>query len=203
MRISLIIVVVVGAASAAKIGPIRDCDGFSAAKCVPDEGTDLGTNILATEDACQDGCEEDAVCRDYTFDPSAPDGEKCTYYKDTYRQHCSLYAGNREAKLDTCIRAVSFNNDCDKFLLQDCEYNFAKPIEEAARGSIVDAYHCQEYCEIFGDAGCTFWVFESSETAPLGMTKCSLYNYNFNRSECPIHHGPGDAPHYNEACQNP
>ena len=87
-------------------------------------------------------------------------------------------------------------------MLIDCDYQFRDDqlIEEANRGSIVDAYHCQEYCEVFAAAGCDYWVFESSETAPLKMSTCKLYSYNFDASVCPVHHGPSDAPAFSISC---
>jgi len=178
----------------------RHCDSFSAGKCSPEDGTFIGNKPLNDEEACQDGCSIDVRCQDYTFDPIAPLSEQCKWYEDTYRQSCSLYAGNREVNLDVCIGQIGVTDDCDRFLLQDCEYSFSDPIEEATPGSIIDAYQCKEYCEKFTDAGCDFWVFESSETAPLGNSTCKLFHYTFNRNDCPAHHGPY-SPHYSAACE--
>jgi len=182
---------------------IRDCDGFAAQKCTPDEGTDLGAHNLNDEGACQRGCKDDAKCTTYTWNPSLDGPDRCKWYTENYRQNCAVYAGNRETKLDVCIaEAFAFRDECDKYMLIDCEYQNidAKLIEEANRGSIVDAYHCQEYCEVFVDSGCDYWVFESSETAPLKMSTCKLYSYTFDANKCPVHHGPSDAPPYSESC---
>jgi len=182
---------------------IRDCDGFAAAKCTPDPDSELGTHPLTTEDDCQAGCLLDAACMDYTWNPNVDGADKCKWYVDNYRQNCAVYAGSRDTKLDVCIKeAFPFNNDCDRYMLIDCEYNFRDDqlIEEANRGSIVDAYHCQEYCEVFAAAGCDYWVFESSETAPLKMSTCKLYSYNFDASVCSVHHGPSDAPPFSISC---
>ena len=106
----------------------------------------------------------------------------------------------QEVNLDACFGQIGVTDDCDRFLLQDCEYSFSDPIEEATPGSIFDAYQCKEYCERFTDAGCDFWVFESSETALLGNSTCKLFQYTFNRNDCPAHHGPY-SPHYSAACE--
>jgi len=210
MRFCLFAAVFVGSTSArfyelestSFFNKTRHCDGFSAAKCFPEDGTLVDTIPVNDEDSCQTRCNDLADCHYYTFDPTAAQDETCSLYASTYRFRCSLYAGNREAKLDVCLTGRVFNrnaNDCDKFLLQECDYSFSDPIESASRGSIFDAFECQEYCEVLADAGCDFWVFESPVTAPLSMTKCDLYSYKFNRSDCPVHHGP-DAPTYSVAC---
>jgi len=181
----------------------RDCEGFSASKCEPDENTFLGAQPLENEDKCQEGCDLNDDCRDYTWNPELDGEDVCKWYKDNYRQHCSVYAGSKDAKLDVCIKTSSpFSDDCDKFLLIDCDYQFsdAQLIEEANRGSIVDAYHCQEYCEVFAGVGCDYWVFESSYTAPLKMSTCKLYSYKLDIDRCPAHHGPSDAPPFSISC---
>jgi len=179
----------------------RDCAGFAAQKCTPDEDTFLGAKDLTNEDACQQACLTTLDCKDYTWNPNLDGPDKCKLYKDNYRQNCAVYAGGRDTKLDVCIReAFPFNNDCDRYLLIDCDYTDAQLIEEANRGSIADEYHCQEYCEVFVDSGCDYWVFESSETAPLKMSTCKLYSYTFDANKCPVHHGPSDAPPYSESC---
>merc|ERR1711963_551374 len=90
------------------------------------------------------------------------------------------------------------NPECYEFLLNDCDYSGGILVEEARRGSIVDAYHCQDYCDLFESQGCDYWVFESADTAPLGTT-CKLYTFNFSPSICTAHHGPSE-PHYEDAC---
>ena len=83
----------------------RQCDSFSAGKCSPEDGTFIGNKPLNNEESCQDGCSIDVRCQDYTFDPIAPLSEQCKWYTDTYRQSCSLYAGNRVS-----LNKVSLSN---------------------------------------------------------------------------------------------
>jgi len=193
--------------SAYAFGPFdRDCDGFAVQKCTPDPDTFIDTQNLNNEDACQDACKELAECNFYTWNPNAEGAERCKLYEDNYRQNCAIYSGSRETKLDVCIKQTElFRSDCDQFVMIDCDYEFTADdvVEEANRGSIVDAYHCQEYCEIFVDSGCNYWVFEDSDTAPLKMSTCKLYNYDFDINKCKVHHGPGDqdAKTFSESCE--
>merc|ERR1712156_619566 len=200
LRLSLFIfaglVLYVNAAS----GPLRDCDGFSASKCTPSADVVLdGPFPFPTENDCQDACRDVADCEFYSYNGTKVNPE-CYYYTADYRQDCSVYAGTRDAALDVCIRMVGFNHKCDEFLLNDCDYSGGILVEEARRGSIVDAYHCQDYCSIYESLGCDYWVFESADTAPLG-TICKLYTFNFNPSICKVHHGPQES-NYQEACEN-
>jgi len=194
----IIYFVVAGAISSSNaIG--RDCEGFSAGKCSPDDTTIVdGPYPFEDEETCQDACGERAECMDYSWEPGVTN--KCMLYTADYRQRCSIYAGTRDAKLDVCIRkSIAFNHECDEFLLHDCDYSGGILIEEAARGSIVDAYHCQDYCEIFEGLGCNYWVFESDQTAPLKASTCKLYTLQFSSKMCNIHHGP-EVPYYSTAC---
>ena len=96
----------------------RQCDSFSAGKCSPEDGTFIGNKPLNNEESCQDGCSIDVRCQDYTFDPIAPLSEQCKWYTDTYRQSCSLYAGNRVS-----LNKVSLSNSNVGFIELTC---FAK-----------------------------------------------------------------------------
>jgi len=182
----------------------RDCDGFAAQKCTPDMDKYLGTRNAADEDACQGACKTEDDCLYYTWNSNEEGEERCKLYSENYRQNCAVYAGSMETQLDICIKQTQlFRSDCDRFMMIDCEYEFTDDqiVEEANRGSIVDAYHCQEYCEIFVDSGCNYWVFEDSETAPLKMSTCKLYNYDFKINKCKVHHGPDDPPTFSESCE--
>merc|ERR1711962_1140880 len=139
-------------------GPLRDCDGFSASKCTPSPDVVLdGPFPFPTENDCQDACRDVADCEFYSYNGTVVNPE-CYYYTADYRQDCSVYAGTRDAALDVCIRMVGFNHKCDEFLLNDCDYSGGILVEEARRGSIVDAYHCQDYCDLFESQGCDYWV---------------------------------------------
>jgi len=182
---------------------LRDCTGFSASKCSADPDSEMGAHPLPAEDECQSSCNELADCKAYTWNPNLDGEEKCTWYSENYRQNCNVYAGGLDTKLDVCIKDVSLlHDDCDYYLLLDCDYQFtdAQLIDEAARGSIVDEYHCQALCKDYEHAGCTYWVFESSKSAPLGMSTCKLYSYTLDASLCPAHHGPDDAIPYYMSC---
>ena len=81
----------------------------------------------------------------------------------------------QDVDLDVCIKEQR-EDDCDLFLKEDCAYDESNLVFEADPGSIVDAPHCQDLCELFAASlQCNYWVYEDAEFSADNGSHCSLY----------------------------
>ena len=92
-----------------------------------------------------------------------------------------------------CLTKTGVDKDsCDNYGHEDCVYADDNIFFEPTAGSIVDASHCQELCQVF-DPQCQYWVFTSNQFSTDGASHCLLY-YSFNVGSCAAVNGP-QAPH--------
>merc|ERR1711996_103687 len=112
-------------------------------------------------------------------------------------QDFAFVGGNQDTPADKCLSKKDIPHDsCDLFSQEDCEYTEAV-VFEAAPGSIADASHCQELCELFEiSLNCHYWTFQSSQYTPDQSTHCTLYE-GFNAGTCTSVLGP-EEPHHKD-----
>ena len=68
---------------------------------------------------------------------------------------------------------------------EECIYS--DPVVEAVPGEILDARHCQEFCQEVGPAyGANHWVFDLNMG---GKSQCTLHN-KFDVKTCNVRQGP-------------
>ena len=79
--------------------------------------------------------------------------------------------------MDQCLlKQFDSDEDCDQWAHQNCDYN-GNVVLRTTPGSIADASHCQQMCEVFYDVGCRYWVFEAYQIHPEDhSTRCVLYD---------------------------
>ena len=87
-------------------------------------------------------------------------------------------------------------DSCDLFLNEDCEYT-ETVVYDADPGSIADASHCQELCQLFeASLNCHYWTFQGSQWTSDHSTHCTLYD-GMNMGSCQAREGP-EEPHHNK-----
>jgi len=172
-----------------------DCESFTVSSCDHSSKKYDGPPGLP-EEACQDFCEIYDDVKFFRY-KSANGSNICECYAEDYRQDCAFVGGNQDTPADKCLSKANIPHDsCDLFLQEDCEYTEAV-VFEAAPGSIADASHCQELCELFEiSLNCHYWTFQSSQYTPDQSTHCTLYE-GFNAGTCTSVLGP-EEPHHKD-----
>ena len=79
-------------------------------------------------------------------------------------------------------------DSCDNYGHEDCVFAEDDIFFDTTPGSIVDASHCQQLCQVF-DPDCQYWVFTSNQASTDGSSHCILYE-SFSLGSCEAVNGP-------------
>ena len=65
--------------------------------------------------------------------------------------------GSPRTDIDQC---VEHGSGCDLFFEENCDYEGGETGFSPEDGAMRDERECQEFCRVFQDIGCEYWIFE-------------------------------------------
>jgi len=165
------------------VGQYR-CNDFTISDCDLASHVIWESDVIPDKETCQTTCHNYADCKLFFF----LDGT-CTLFDGDYRDECAVVGGSPLQSVDECVNGV--DHGCDAFLGEQCVYEGQDFGLSPPNGQLNTALECEEFCVLYKDIGCQYWVFNKTEMS------CKILD-SFSR-DCRGFTGPA-YPDYSE-CQ--
>jgi len=137
------------------VGQYR-CNDFTISDCNLQSHVIFETDRIPSKEICQTTCHNYADCKLFFF----LDGT-CTLFDGDYRDECAVIGGNPLQSVDECVNGV--DHGCDAFLGEQCVYEGQDFGLSPPNGQLNTALECEEFCVLYQDIGCQYWVFNATE----------------------------------------
>ena len=59
---------------------------------------------------------------------------------------------------------------CDLFFEENCEFEGVDTGLSPEDGAMRNEEECQEFCRVFQDIGCSYWIFEASQNTSVAAS---------------------------------
>ena len=137
------------------VGQYR-CNDFTISDCDLQSHVIWESDVIPDKETCQTTCHNYADCKLFFF----LDGT-CTIFDGDYRDECAVIGGSPLQSVDECVNGV--DHGCDAFLGEQCVYEGQDFGLSPPNGQLNTALECEEFCVLYQDIGCQYWVFNKTE----------------------------------------